>query len=193
MALQWSHALWSRIFPILELSKAHSSFSPLPKNPSLQRHYPATKTIAVFPKLTQWHHAIASLWIRGHIYCSGVSLWGLRFLRGKDCPTKHPGYLFPLFSLERKENDGNKTDCLEVWQDLSSSLVGKGKRIHTAMWLTGYERSKRSFSVDFPAIQRVLETVVRSVFPYTAAKPSDILFPNNFGLYQIWSWLRNSL
>lgn len=160
------------------LSKARSSSSPLPKNVNLQRQYPATKTIAVFPKWTQWHLPIASRWIRGYIYCSGPSLWGVHFLRGKYCPTKCPGSLCPLFSLERREHDGDKADCLKVWQDLSSSLVGKGKRIHIVMWLNGgYERSKISFCADFPAIQRELETVAHSAFPYTAQSHHTFCFP----------------
>lgn len=150
------------------------------------------KKIHVFPKQTWWHHAVLSRWTKDHIYCSGSPLWGL-YLREKDCPMKHPGSRCPLFSLERREHDGNKADSLEVWQDLSSSLSGKRK--NTCCYVTNgdYERSKRSFSTDFSAIQRELERVACSAFPYTAAKPSHVLFPNYFGLYQMWSWLRNSL
>lgn len=129
-------------------------------------------------KMDPVESCLASWWIRGYIYCSGPSLWGLHFLRGKYCPTKCPGSLCPLFSLERREHDGDKADCLKVWQDLSSSLVGKGKRIHIVMWLNGgYERSKISFCADFPAIQRELETVAHSAFPCTAQSHHTFCFP----------------
>lgn len=122
----------------LELSKGHSSSSPLPRSLTLRNQY--RNNGYVFPKQwTQWWHAAAARWMRVCTYCSIVTVRYL-LLRGKNCLIKCSGPLCPYAAWK----GGSRIATKMTFENLT-----REENTGCSVTNSGYERSKRSLSTDF--------------------------------------------